>query len=119
MRGCAPSVQAARRRRTAPTSARLEPREDAGTAAPVGSPDKKREPWSKIAEAWFLDGVDDPDLALVRVRIHQVSYWYVKRSQFVQLLLMARTVVTGTRASFGELGVRFSRRPAARRRPTG
>jgi len=51
--------------------------------------------WSKPTEAWFPKGVDDPDLALVRVRISHAHYWDVKSSKLVQLYAMARAAVTG------------------------
>ena len=38
-----------------------------GTASVVEDRAKKQQLWSKTAEAWFPGGVDDPDLALVRV----------------------------------------------------
>lgn len=55
----------------------------------------KRRLWSKVTEAWFPKGVDDPDLALVRVRISHAHYWDVKSSKLVQLYAMAKAVVGG------------------------
>ena len=55
----------------------------------------KRRLWSKVTEAWFPKGVDDPDLALVRVRISHAHYRDVKSSKLVQLYAMAKAVVGG------------------------
>jgi general stress protein 26 len=55
----------------------------------------KRRLWSKLNEAYFKDGVEDPDCALVRVRISHANYWDVKSSKLVQLWDMARAAVTG------------------------
>jgi general stress protein 26 len=66
-----------------------------GTAAVANDIVKKRQLWSKMAEAWFPGGVDDPDLTLVQVRITHASYWDVKDSKLVQVIKMAKAAVTG------------------------
>ena len=66
-----------------------------GTAAVVEDKAKKQQLWSKMAEAWFPSGVDDPDLALVCVKISHANYWDVKESKIVQLYQMAKAVITG------------------------
>ena len=66
-----------------------------GTAAVVEDTAKKQQLWSKMAEAWFPGGVDDPDLALVRVKISHANYWDVKESKVVQLYKMAKAAITG------------------------
>ncbi len=58
-----------------------------GTAAMVEDGAKKKELWSKMAEAWFPGGAADPNLALVQVRIVHAHYWNVEE--------MAKAVVTG------------------------
>lgn len=66
-----------------------------GTAAVVEDDARKRELWTPVAQAWFPGGVDDPDLALVRVRITHANYWDVKESKVVQLYEMVKAAVTG------------------------
>ena len=66
-----------------------------GTASIVEDIAKKQQLWTKMAEAWFPGGVDDPDLALVRVKIAHANYWDVKESKLVQLYKMAKAAVTG------------------------
>ncbi|SFR99294.1 General stress protein 26 [Mitsuaria sp. PDC51] len=56
---------------------------------------RKQALWNPAAEAWFPKGVDDPDLALLRVRINHASYWDVKASKLMQLYAMAKSAVTG------------------------
>jgi general stress protein 26 len=76
-----------------------------GQAEVVDDPVRKRQLWSKFAQAWFPGGPEDPDLALVRVRMTQADYWDVKESKPVQLFKMAKAVVTGTRPEgMGERG---------------
>ena len=66
-----------------------------GTATVVEDDAKKQQLWNKMAEAWFPRGVNDPDLALVRVKITHANYWDVKESKIVQLYQMAKAAVTG------------------------
>ena len=73
-----------------------------GTASVVENTAKKQQLWTKLAEAWFPGGIGDPDLALVRVRIEDASYWDVKESKVVQLYRMAKAAITGKRPT--ELG---------------
>jgi len=70
-----------------------------GVAAVVEDAAKKRQLWSKAAEAWFPGGAADPDLALVQVKIIHANYWDVAQSKLVQLFHMAKAVVTGKRPS--------------------
>jgi general stress protein 26 len=56
---------------------------------------KKEDLWSPVARAWFPAGVNDPDLALLEVRIHHAEYWDVKESKMVQLAKMAKAALTG------------------------
>ncbi|MEO8060535.1 MAG: pyridoxamine 5'-phosphate oxidase family protein [Burkholderiales bacterium] len=66
-----------------------------GIAAVTEDAAKKKQLWSKLAEAWFPGGPTDPDLALVQVRIVHASYWDVDESKLVQLFHMAKAVITG------------------------
>ena len=66
-----------------------------GNAAMIEDAAKKKQLWSKMAEAWFPGGVNDPDLALVRVRISHAHFWDVKSNKLVQMFKMAKAAVTG------------------------
>ena len=66
-----------------------------GEAAVVNDMEKKQRLWTKMAAAWFPGGVDDPDLALVQVRITHANYWDVKDSKLVQIFKMAKAAITG------------------------
>lgn len=67
-----------------------------GTAAVVDDKAKIEALWNKMNAAWFPKGVNDPDLALVQVRITHAEYWDVKESKVVQLFKMAKAAVTGS-----------------------
>lgn len=66
-----------------------------GKATVVDDLAKKRQLWSKLAQAWFPGGAEDPNLALVRVAISHADYWDVKENKLVQLFKMAKASVTG------------------------
>ena len=68
-----------------------------GQARVIDDMAKKRQLWSKLNEAWFPKGVDDPDLALVQVSITHADYWEAKHSKLTQVFKMARSAVTGHR----------------------
>ena len=63
---------------------------------------RKEELWSSFAKAWFPGGVNDPDLALLEVGIHNAEYWDVTESKMVQLAKMATAAVTGKQPQLGE-----------------
>ena len=73
-----------------------------GQASVIEDAAKKKQLWNVMTQAWFPKGVDDPDLALVQVRISSASYWNVKENQIVQLLKMAAAVITGKPPQLGE-----------------
>lgn len=64
---------------------------------------KKEALWSPMAKAWFPDGVTDPNLGLLVVKIAHAEYWDVHESKMVQLFKMAKGALTGQPpASMGE-----------------
>ncbi len=75
-----------------------------GTAHVVDDRAKKQALWNTAAEAWFKGGIDDPDLALVQVKIEHADYWDVKENKLVQLYKMAAAAMTGKPPKMGEHG---------------
>jgi general stress protein 26 len=67
----------------------------AGDAKLVDDRDRKEALWSTMAKAWFPGGVDDPNLALIALEVHNVEYWDSDHSKMVQMLMMAKAAVTG------------------------
>lgn len=67
----------------------------AGQAAIVDDMDRKKELWNAFAKAWFPGGVDDPNLALLRVDIGSAEYWDSDHAKMTQMLMMAKAAVTG------------------------
>ncbi len=75
-----------------------------GVARLVEDMAKKQALWNKASQAWFKGGVEDPDLALVQVRIEHADYWDVKENKLVQLYKMAEAALTGKTPQLGEHG---------------
>lgn len=69
-----------------------------GTARLVRDKAKAKELWNPALKAWFPDGLDDPDLALLRVQVEKAEYWDSPSSKMVQLYGLAKAVLTGKRA---------------------
>jgi general stress protein 26 len=60
-----------------------------GTARVVRDKDKMRALWAARLERWFPRGLDDPDLALLEVRIDKAEYWDEPRNENVKIGTLA------------------------------
>ena len=60
--------------------------------------------WSKWVEVFFPKGIDDPDLALLRVDIEKAEYWDAPNTAVGRLFAAAKAMVTGDKDSIGEHG---------------
>ena len=52
--------------------------------------------WNPTYRAWFPDGIDDPDLTVVRVDVDRADYWETATSRVVRLVEAVTAMVTGT-----------------------
>jgi general stress protein 26 len=77
-----------------------------GMAEIVRDRNKAQELWNPLHKAWFPKGLDDPELALMKVRVEKAEYWDSPSSSMVQLIGFARAIATGNRyeADRGEHG---------------
>lgn len=65
--------------------------------------------WWEGARTWFPKGVDDPNLAAIRVTVEMAEYWDSPSSALVYAYGYAKAVTTGRRPDPGENEtVRFS-----------
>jgi hypothetical protein len=55
-------------------------------------------------QAWFPGGENDPDLALLCVRITHAHFWDVKENKLTQLYEMSKAAMTGKRPDIGKEG---------------
>ena len=68
-----------------------------GTAQMVDDMNKKEELWNPMLKAWFPDGLDDPELTLLKIDPSQGEYWDAPSSKMVQLAGFVKATVTGER----------------------
>jgi len=73
-----------------------------GRASIVHDMAKVKEMWNPIYMAWFPQGVDDPDLSLMKVQVEQAEYWDPGSSRMVQLAGFVKAMVTGEPVKGGE-----------------
>jgi general stress protein 26 len=68
----------------------------AGIGAVARDPACVHELWKPTYRAWFPGGPDDPDAAVLTVRMLRIDYWDVPTSRLVRLWSAVRAVATGT-----------------------
>ncbi len=66
-----------------------------GTAALVRDRLKIEEFWNPKYKAWFPKGLDDPELALLRVDVNKAEYWDTPGSSVVHAIGYLKAVATG------------------------
>ena len=66
-----------------------------GTAELVRDAAKNKELWNPIYKAWFPKGLEDPELALLKVSVESAEYWDSPSSKMVQLAGFIKAVATG------------------------
>lgn len=60
--------------------------------------------WNPVLKAWFPKGLDDPNLALLKISVEEAEYWDSPNSTIVQLAGFVKALVTGQQAKGGEHG---------------
>ncbi len=59
---------------------------------------KMHDLWSPMLKAWFADGLDTPDIALLKVTADSAEYWDVSSNAMVHLYGVAKAFITGKSA---------------------
>lgn len=73
-----------------------------GTGEIVRDQAKMKELWTPALKIWFEDGLDDPDLALLKVTITQAEYWKSPSNSVGTALAFVAAYVTGNDAMLGK-----------------
>src|SRR5918998_3209167 len=73
-----------------------------GRATIVRDRAKIGELWSPELKAWFPEGPDDPDLALLKVAVERAEYWDSPSSVVAHAISFVKAMVTGQPADPGE-----------------
>ncbi|MCB1624203.1 MAG: pyridoxamine 5'-phosphate oxidase family protein [Pseudomonadales bacterium] len=58
--------------------------------------------WTPLAKTWFPAGVDDPDLAALKVQVHQAEYWDGPDGRLTQLYALTKAAITGDDDALGD-----------------
>ena len=66
-----------------------------GQAILVRSKTKIEKLWNPLAKAWFPQGLEDPDLVLVKIQVNQAEIWDSGSSKIVVLAKILKAIVTG------------------------
>ncbi len=75
-----------------------------GEAEIIVDKEKATELWTPIAKTWFHDGVDDPNLTLIKVHPSDAYYWDTKNNKMISLIKMLAGALTGTTMDNGVQG---------------
>ena len=73
-----------------------------GSADVIHDVFKMKELWKPVMKAWFPEGLDDPNLRLIRVNVEQAEYWDTKGGKIGSLLGIVKNLVTGTTGGEGD-----------------
>lgn len=73
-----------------------------GTARLSRDRKKMEELWTPELNVWFKDGLDDPDLALLKVTVEQAEYWDSPSSKVARVYGYVKAIVTGQTDAIGE-----------------
>lgn len=73
-----------------------------GSAQLVRDRQKIEELWNPQYKAWFPKGLDDPDLALLKITVEQAEYWDSPASAVVRFVGFVKALTTGE--PIGNLG---------------
>lgn len=71
-----------------------------GTATLVRDRERIKELWKPALKAWFPGGQDDPEVALLRVKVEKAEYWDSPSSKMVQLAGFLKAIATGKRLEY-------------------
>lgn len=66
-----------------------------GTASIITDLQTKKDKWTPVIKAWFPGGVDDPNLALLKVQPQDVYYWDAEAGKMVSFLKIIAGAITG------------------------
>ncbi len=73
-----------------------------GRATLVRDRNKIQELWKPELKAWFPQGVDEPDLALLKVEVEKAEYWDAPSSFVAHTIALVKAITTGEKANPGE-----------------
>ena len=73
-----------------------------GKAELVRDRAKAEELWTPYTKLWFQNGLDDPDLAMLKVTVVKAEYWDGPSSKMVQAFGIAKAAISGDYSTLSE-----------------
>ena len=73
-----------------------------GSAQQVDDKKKAADLWNPLYKAWFPQGLEDPELMLLKVSIEQAEYWDNPGGVMTTLIAYVKGLATGPQADVGE-----------------
>lgn len=73
-----------------------------GDAELVHDKQKIKELWKPVLKAWFPDGPDQSDVALLKVSVKKAEYWDTPSSTIAQAFSFVSAIFTGKQVEMGE-----------------
>lgn len=73
-----------------------------GRAEIVSDRAHMEELWNPLYKTWFPEGLEDPDLILIRVRVDSAEYWDSPSKMIVRLVGFAKALTGGGRYPTGD-----------------
>jgi len=73
-----------------------------GSAQQVDDKKKAADLWNPLYKAWFPQGLEDPELMLLKVSIEQAEYWDNPGGVMTTLIAYVKGLATGQQADVGE-----------------
>ncbi len=73
-----------------------------GIAEMVRDRGKVAELWHEMLTTWFPQGIDDPDIALLKIAVQKAEYWDAPSNAMVYLYGYAKARLTGQSPKMGD-----------------
>jgi general stress protein 26 len=73
-----------------------------GMATIVRDRNKMEQLWDQLYKAWFPQGLEDPDLALLRIDVERAEYWDAPSGTMAEIAGFVKAAATGRPADIGE-----------------
>lgn len=76
-----------------------------GKATILRDKEKIEELWHQMAKSWFIEGVDDPTLSVIKIEPYKTEYWDIKHGKMVSIMKIEAAATAGaTLLDIGETG---------------
>lgn len=73
-----------------------------GQAQLVRDHNKVKQLWKPQLQAWFPKGLDEPDIALLKVNVEKGEYWDAPSGFVAHTIGLVKSITTGEKANVGE-----------------